>query len=664
MLKKILLLALLYILPQCNYSQASKANRYFERGDFLRAAVLYEEALTDQRSKEYLEKLADCFYNTYQYEKGIITLEALVKGDFEEEYKYISERYHFIYYQLLSATGDYEKALIQLQQYREKINAPVPDFEESKENVERFRLKRSDFTINKVAFNSSASDYGAIQKNDSIYFSSDRESKSTTKSYNWTHRPFLDLYAVLLDTVSDMTQEPKPLPAIINSKLHEGSLTFTAKGDTMYFSRSNQKKGKNVFNKLGENQVQLYRSHKSNGIWTKPTKLPFCQDQFNYQHPALSPDGKKLYFATDASGGYGSYDIVWVPINNDASYGAPINMGDVINTPNREQFPYVSEEGHLFFASNGHLGLGLLDLFVSEFKEDTFEIPSNLGTPINSRYDDFSLTYSEDNHGYFSSNRDAINDDIFTFEQVSNLFEKEYINLIKIVDSTNQKSVPSTQVILKNVLGETVYENSLDKESAFNINLVSGVYSVEIAAPGFGITLKELTITEENNDEHVLPITKLFDVDLTKLPGSLNGASKDVITKLLKDKTPPKILRINDTFYLDVPHIYFDFNKWDIREDSKILLNNLILKLTEYPTLKIRINSHTDSRGSAIFNQVLSEKRGQSTREYIVSVGGIDGSRISFKGFGKSKLLFECNESCTEKEHQKNRRSQFELVGY
>ena len=661
--KNILVYITFFITAFAAAQAPKKAERLFKKGDFINAAQLYEEALAVKNSKVILERLSDCYYNTYQYEKGLQAIKSVVEGAYDESDKKVDSRFNFMYYQLLSATGDYEKAVDQLVVYRRKMKQTLPDVSKSIEMVETFRLKKADFEIEKSNFNSEASDFAAVKLKDSVYFSSDRgELGFLQKDYKWTHRPFLDLYAVGLDSTNKGSGDAKPLPKIINSSLHEGSFTFTNDGSTMYFSRSNLVNGKRIFNEEDKNQIQLYVTKMVDGLWSEPKKLSFCSDNYNYQHPAVSPDGKTLYYSSDAPGSMGSYDIFSVGIEEGGSYGTPTNLGDKINTIDREQYPYVSEKGNLFFASNGHLGLGLLDIFGSELEQGEFTTPMNLGAPINSQFDDFSFAFGANREGYFSSNRDEANDDIFAFKQTGELFVREYVNSFVIKDSISGAAVPNVFVVLKNKDGKVVYENTLDEEGKFTANLLPGDYELELSSPGFETSTQQLIINKKNNDDHSFELKKLFDIDTITKNESVE--SKKVIADLLRDQRDPKVTEKDGKLYFDIPYIYFDYDKWDIRADSQILLNKLAAKIAEYPTVKIRIKSYTDDRGGDLYNQVLSEKRAQSSRDYLVNVGGIDSSRISFKGYGETSPLINCDHMCTDEEHEKNRRSQFEIIEY
>ena len=637
-----------------------KADRFFDSGDYIRASEIYEGELKKGNSKEILKKLSDCYFNIYRYEDGLRVMAPLVAGNFKETDKYYDNRYNFMYSQFLFATGDYEKAIDYLVLFKNNRGIKPPNKEEAKEEVETFRLKKSDFEIKKMAFNSDASDFGAVKLNDTVYFSSDRGDADGNR-YDWTHRAFLDIYKFPIGNKLEPLREPKPLPAIINSPWHEGSFCFSKDGNTLYISRSNMENGKAIFDKEKNNKVQLFISHKVNGKWQEPVKLPFNQDEYNYEHPVLSPDGKRLYFASDELGSVGGFDIYYVTVNDDGTYGTLRNLSSVINTENREQFPFIDDEGNLFFASNGHLGLGMLDVFVSRWVNGKFTKPINLGSPINSRYDDFSLRYYDDKNGFFTSNRDRDNDDIYSFEQTGEIFGREYINQFEVRDKDAMEYVPNASVKL--IFGEEmVYQNTLDSIAQFNINLVAGTYKVIADAPGFDELGQDVEVTEETNQKHIIYLTKNNEV--TDAISNRSEASKAVINELLKDTITPNIFAEGNKLYFDMAPIYFDFDQWEIREDSKKVLNELAYKLAKYPTLRIRINSHTDTRGTDMYNQVLSEKRAQSTRDYIAEVGNIDLDRLSFKGYGESKPITNCGDFCTEAQHQQNRRSEFEIVEY
>ena len=673
-------LAIIWILvwiTQLGFAQMKRANRYFEGGDYLSAAELYEDLWKKDKSKFILEKLSECYYNTFQYEKAISSLSLLVKGRFKEEDKYYDNKYNFMHYQFLSATGDYERAIDYLVLFKNNRGIEPPRKERAKDEVETFRLKKADYKVEKASFNSDAADFSAVKFKDSVFFVSDRASSS--KKYKWTHRPFLDIFSFKLGDKNKRASEISPVSSTLNSALHDGSFCFSKDGNTLYLSRSNVEEGKEIFDDTKNNNVQLYVTHKKNGKWEQPVKLPFNAVEYSFEHPALSPDEKRLYYSSNVLGSVGSYDLYYVTINDDGTYGSPKNLSYIINTENREQFPYISEEGHLFFSSNGHLGLGMLDVFVSEWVDGKFTKPINLGAPINSRYDDFAMQYYDARNGFFASNREHSNDDIYTFEQTGEIFIREYINQFEIRDKDTQEYVPNAEVSLV-YQDSIIYMNTLDSLGQFNNNLLAGPYVLKAKAPGYDEGEITLNIREENDQKHVLYLQhnpNASDVATWNIGNSTSSqksiediikdkpkASQDVIKELLADKNPPRIIAKGDKLYFDMPPIYFDFDRWEIRADSKKVLDNLGAKLQKYTSITIRITSHTDNRGTDRYNQVLSEKRAESTRNYLASQHGIQPDRMSFKGYGESRPLVNCDQNCTEQEHQLNRRSEFEIVKY
>ena len=402
MIHKITFIVMALFFVQVSFAQKrTRADRFFEKGDYINAANYYEEELKIERHKKTVEHLAVCYYNTFQYKKASLYLKQLIKGRYGEKDKTYNNQYNFKLYQVLSALGDYETGLDYLKLYKENLSASL-DKPESIEVIEEFKLKNPDYKVSKTKFNSDASDFGAVKFKDSIYFTSDRNTKQLFgKTYKWTHQPFLDIYAIKVDAKNDTVGHVKPLTKTINSKLHEGNFCFSTDGNTLFISRSNFTNGKKEFNDNSNNNIHIYKTTRVDSKWTELEKLPFNKNGFSYQHPALSPDGKKLYFSSDMEGGYGSFDLYYVNISVDGEMSTRINLGNTINTANREHFPFISQKGDLFFASNGHLGLGMLDNYVSELVDGVFTTPINLGVPINSQYDDFNLNYYNEDEGFF-----------------------------------------------------------------------------------------------------------------------------------------------------------------------------------------------------------------------------------------------------------------------
>ncbi len=675
MIKKITFIIISLIFVQLSFGQKkTRADRFFEKGDFINAAKYYEEELDKKRHKKAIENIAVCYYNIFEYRFASRYLKQLVKGKYSEKDKTYNNQYNFKLYQVLSALGDYETALDYFKLYKENQSISL-DPSESIEVIEAFKLKNSDYTIKKTQFNSDASDFGAIKFNDSVYFTSDRDNKQLLrKKYKWTHQSFLDIYTVKVNEDNDTIGSIKSLPKTVNSKLHEGNFCFTNDGNTLYISRSNYTNGKKEFNEQSANNIHLYKTTRVDGKWSKLEKLTFNKNGFSYQHPALSPDGKKLYFSSDIEGGYGSFDLYYVNIEVDGTHSIPVNLGKTINTENREHFPFISQEGNLFFASNGHLGLGMLDNFVSERVNDVFTKPINLGAPINSRYDDFSLNYYNAEEGFFSSNRNKKNDDIFKFTQTGEIFIREYINRFEVRDIETKAYIPNTAVVLKDKKGGEKYTNTLDSLAFFNINLLPDDYEFEAKNDAYIPKTLNVTVVEKQDQKHILYLKKVpppppidpieVVIDEKKIDKKLKEEDPKRF-ELLTDVEGPPVVEKDGKLFFQLEPIYFNFDKWDIRADSKKILDELAVKLERYPNIYLKISSHTDSRGTVRYNQFLSERRAESTRNYLALEGFVNARRMKFQGFGELDPMVSCPMmDCTDEEHQLNRRSEFEIVKY
>ncbi len=670
MIRNITLITALVLVQILFGQNKSRADRYFEKADYIKAAKYYEEELIGINHKKTVTRIATCYYNVFDYKMASLYLKKLVTGRFIESDKTYANQYNFMYYQMLSALGDYDLAFTYLKLYNDNLETVI-DQPKYLETIEEIKLKSPDFLITEVPFNSENSDFGAVKLKDSVYFTSDRKDSNTSrKTYKWTHRPFLDIYALKVNDKIDSVGIVSPLPKIINSKLHEGNFCFSKDGNTIYISRSNYTNGKKEFNADSSNNIHLYVSKKEKGVWTEPTKLPFNIKGYSYQHPALSPDGTRLYFSSNQEGGFGSFDIYYVTISG-ADYGTPINLGEQINTPNREHFPFIAEGNHLFFSSNGHLGLGMLDIFVSENKNDTLTTPINLGVPINSRYDDFNLNYYDNVNGFFASNRNNVNDDIFKFEQIGEIFLKEYVTIFEVRDKLTNKMIPNSKVSLFDKNNKKIYENTLTELASFNQNLFPDVYIFKAESEGYLANELRFRVIEQQDQGYILYLEKAEVIVDPVVIAEEEEKKKEEVTRqtavkksMLSDKKGPPIVEKDGKLVFKLEPIYFDYDMWNIRADSKKILDELAKKLERYPTVQLKINAHTDNRGTDRYNQILSEKRAESTRNYLALEGFVNACRLQFQGMGEGHPEINCNEKCSEKQHQLNRRSEFEIVKY
>lgn len=402
-----------------------KGDEYFEGYEYLKARDIYLKLYKrGLRSMELYKRLGDSYFKTAEYEEAAKWYKRL----FDEGFN-IEPEYYFRYGQSLKATGKVDKGNELIKKYYELIHDNVRLRQlQKKANIiydNDIQLEYSTYeldTLNKI--NTEYSEYSPYVYKDKLIFTSNGHKPTGYKNHLWNGMPFTDLYISRLKTPIEPTY-PKPLPGDLNSDYFEASVTFTKDLKTMYFSRTDYFNNKLNVDENDVNKLKIFRAELINGKWKVVEKLPFCSDNFTYSHPALSPDGKRLYFASDMPGTYGESDLWYVEIYEDNSYSYPQNLGPKINTSERESFPFVDKDNKLYFASDGQIGYGGLDIFTVEIKEDgTFGDVLNLGPPINTRKDDFSFYIDPDtNVGYFASNRDGGKgmDDIYAFTKTDYL---------------------------------------------------------------------------------------------------------------------------------------------------------------------------------------------------------------------------------------------------
>ena len=514
---------------------------------------------------------------------------------------------------------------------RSKLFAENPDYlDKIKENSWRFNVKDA-------GVNSKFSDYGSAFSGDRLVFTTARDTGGMfSRKMKWTGQAFSKLYASQVKVDGTMAK-PELFSKALNTKFNESSAVFTKDGKTMYFTRNNYTDGKKGKNNNNITLLKLYRATFDEIEWTDVEELEFSSDAYSVAHPALSPDDRTLYFASDMPGTLGQSDIYKVKVYTDGTFSKPENLGTAVNTEGKETFPFVSDENELYFASDGHPGLGGLDVFVAKIKEDgTFEPVENLGEPVNSKDDDFAFMIdSKSRNGFFSSNRPGEgSDDIYRFTETRKLTCEQVISG-NVTDEETGDFLGNSQVMLLDadfkVLGE-MYANEL------------GYYSFPVKCDAkYYLRANKLRYEPK---EISLFVPKEYGKTTVNLP--LDKRSKSF---KIGDDVGPK---------LGIRTIYFDLNKANIRPDAALELEKLYNLMLQNPNLKIEVRSHTDSRQSAKYNLKLSAKRALATVKWLVSKG-IAPERLSGKGFGESQLLNDCADGvpCSEAEHQRNRRSQF-----
>ncbi len=654
-MKQIFIIYLLSTL--CFFGQDNllkKADKLYKTASYSKAASMYKEILQQSpKNIEVLKKAADCYYFTSNFEEAKKLYSKFVTINYEN----IDEKYIFRYAQSLYATGDSTNGKKWMQEYLKEVPSTV--YKANLDKLENIKKKGSRFRIKNEVFNTKFSDFGVAYYNDKIIYSSPRERKGLfERNYTWTDQAYLDLYEISYKN-GIVGAEKKPFSTNLNSKLHEASVTFTNDGKTIYFTRNISEKGKRKKDNNNTTNLAIYKADLVEGEWKNITLLPFNSVNYSVMHPALNKDNTKLFFSSDMPGSIGSYDIFYVDIDANGNYGKPINLGNEINTKNREQFPYISSKGNLYFSSDGHVGFGLLDNFVSEYRNETFYVPQNLGLDANSAADDFSFIIDEEKSlGFFASNRpNGIgDDDVYSYTIDPKLQENEslvkpfeYFVEGKIVNKETNRPIEGAVIAIYNSAGEKISDLTLDEYGSYKLPLKPDTYIVKSTHPNYIPAEKTITVLDNGRPQNDALI-------------EMNPIPKTFLEKLMEEEGNPKLITDNGVLMFNLPEILFDYNKFDIKEEVKEPLNKLVDKLKRYPQINIEIGSHTDIRGKAVYNEYLSQQRANSTKQYLVE-NGIDSSRLTAKGFGENKPKVNCEDhKCSEEEHQINRRSEFLVI--
>lgn len=607
-----------------------RANSLFERRAYMDAAELYEQE--DPKSQEIYEKLGDCYY--YNAEMKLAALNYKILATHYSET--LKPSYIYKYTQALKGVGNFEEA----DKWQQKYYAATK--QHTIENIETevfFEALNSTidrpYIVKKLNANSEHSNFGTAFYLDTIVFSS---SKNNGNLYGWNKQPYLDLFKATPNDSGDL-ENIMPFSKNINTKMHESNAVFTKDGKTMYFTRNNYLDGKKGRDDKKITHLKIYKAEFINNEWTNITELPFNNDNYSTEHPALSPDEKQLYFSSDMPGSIGSFDLYVVNINSNGTYGAPKNLGEEINTELREQFPFVSSKNNLYFASDGHFGMGGLDIFKSEINSDSYSKPTNLSNIINSNLDDFAFIINEEKEiGYFSSNRDNSNgiDNIYSFTQLKKYYVK---GLIK--NKTNNALLPNATVTLIDSENNTVSEIMVGNDATYNLEInPNSTYSIRGSKKYYNPSTVEFSADAKGN----------INKNIALLLESYEDAEKKVVAE-------------NGKIQIKINPIFFDFDKWNIREDAALELNNVVEVMKKYPTMKIEVGAHTDCRGPEEYNLNLSHKRASSVLDYLISQG-ISTDNVKSVGYGESQPLNNCVKEgiCKEKEYDINRRCEFVIV--
>ncbi|WP_340202186.1 OmpA family protein [Ascidiimonas sp. W6] len=639
-MKKIVVLIFLisYSFANAQNATIARADKYFDKTFYSKAIPLYLEVLPKNKSPHLLKRLADAYYYNSKMPEAARYYKMLLDIHQDE----VGEDYFFKYSQSLMAQGKEEEAKNWMLKYAQKRDK-VSIYQEELAVLNEVKKLGNRFEMENLAINTPDSDFGAFPFGNSIVYATPRKKPGLfSKNYKWNGQAYLDLYVIeaseniVADSISSGFSEA------INSKLHESNAIFTQDGFTVYFTRNSETEDEDNISHL-----QIWKANFIDGVWTNAAPLPFNSDEYSIEHPALSPDEKYLFFSSDMPGSFGSFDIYGVEIKKDGSYGEPKNVGPKVNTDKREQFPFISSSNMLYFSSDGHTGMGLLDVFVSALKDGIYQNPVNVGLPVNSGYDDFSFYLDEATQiGYVASNRPGGkgDDDIYRIREVKELSIIAPIQFVEgeIKESDTGKPIGNVSMTVSDLDNNVINQLTASPEGDYRFKLEgNNTYKIKLEKPNYLNTEATLTLDDKRNKK----------------------VTKDFIMQSF-DQVDDDLVKIEDQLLIKVENIYFDFDKWDIRQDAKPILDGVVAKMNQYPKMNIEVGSHTDQRGSEEYNVYLSEKRAKSTMNYMVSKG-IDASRITYKGYGKAKTIVNCEEGniqCSPKQHQLNRRSEFVIL--
>jgi outer membrane protein OmpA-like peptidoglycan-associated protein/tetratricopeptide (TPR) repeat protein len=607
-------------------NSTKKADRLYDRLQFVKAAEEYLKLSDSELNSDYvITKLANCYYNLFETSEAEKWFKKIVNKNPDAELIYK-------YSQMLKANGKYKESNLWMNKFSEMkpYDSRAVSFKNTPNYIDKIINKGKRFNIQNLKINSEYSDFGATIYKNKLYFVSSRNEKATSRNYGWNDEPFLDIFS---STINDKGSHlPADLFDELNSKFHEGIVSFTPDGNTAYFTRESYYEDeyqKDSLNNTKYSQLYIYKATKLKDSWDTFESLEMNDVNFSNKNPMVSPDGKHLYFSSNMPGGFGLYDLYKAEIKDDGSLGKVENLGQKINTEGQEAFPFITGEYILYFSSDGHLGLGGLDVFYSKNVDDKWSNSKNVGIPVNSGADDFAFMIKEEN-GYVSSNRTGGvgKDDIYALKKIRPLCDLLLETIV--LDSKTNNPIETALTSVSDGVG-TINNSKTTNEKGLVEFMIECENDIKFV------------VSKEGYESKILDI-KLLDIDPPLLEVML-----DPIEELIVEEK------------VELSPIYFEFDKFNITNEGAFELDKLVAIMQKYPEMKIRVEAHTDNRGPSSYNLKLSENRAKSTAQYVISKG-IDENRISGVGKGENEPVIECSGSCSNEDHRTNRRSEFIIL--
>ena len=578
-----------------------QADQAWTKGDYYDAALLYKKAFTKEKNKakkaEIIFKVGEAYRMVNDSKNQEVWYAKAIKANYKNPEVFLR------YADALKLNSKYDEAIVQYQKYVAANPAdPRGDFGvRSSQQAQKWKDKPTRLKLENTAMiNTKYNDFGVTySKKDkrSILFTSSRQEAMGKNNDGGTGEKFQDLFEATVDKKGKWSS-PKPLLEPVNSNDNEGSACMDPNGNLLYFTRCEVEKGKYGI-------CQVWFTKRKGQTWEDPKLIPLAADSFTVGQPCLSADEQTLYFVSDMSGGQGGKDIWLTRWNKDKkSWGTPENLGGRINTEDDEMFPFITSDGTLYFSSKGHLGMGGLDIFSSKMSGSNWSEPQNLKYPTNSAADDFAYVLNEvaGDRGFLSSNREGGKggDDIYAWTLPPLVFTVSG----KVFDADTREPIAGASIELFGSDGSSIpfktdatgtYKFDLKPETSYKLSAIMSNY-----------------------------LNKYLEVSTVGLE-----QSKDFIGDF--DFALRSTLRA-----IELPEVYYDLAKWDLRPESMKALDGLVSVLKENPTIVIELGSHTDSRPIPMTNDTLSQRRAESVVKYLIK-SGIEAERLVARGYGASQ---------------------------
>ncbi|MGB0838535.1 MAG: OmpA family protein [Chitinophagales bacterium] len=632
-----------------------KANDYYEKRAYAKAAEWYQKALSrSDNLDDATIKIAHCY--------------RFLNNDVAAEHWYgkavqlsnIEPISWYYYGMALKGNGKYADAKVAFYKYIE-LNPEDTRAKHKIEACDQITFLKTDagvYAVEITNLNTQGAEFSPAFYNEGIVFASNQNLKYNKRDAERDEALFELFYAQLSGESPARFATPSNFKSKNDQDFHHSTVTFTDEGRTMYFTGNNPNAGDTQAGKA--HNLQIFKSYFKNNAWTSPYSFPYNGNGYSMGHPSITKDAQTIYFTSNIAGGYGGTDI-YACQKEGNKWGKPTNLGETINTAGDEMFPFIAEDGTLYFASDGLPGIGNLDLFSSRpISASSWEKPNNLRAPINSPQDDFGFIINADNsYGYFSSNRLAGKgaDDIYSFTMQQQSCQIKG----RVFDKSTGEGIKGAVLRLMTGAGqEAVFRTASDGRYIFEV-MPDRDYNIN-ATKEFYFT-QTLPISTKGRDcSAPLEQDIALDIELSKIP--------DIDTETGKLNTPIRIVSGGENSHPDLPlpdinHIYYDLDKHNIRPDAALELDKIVAFMQQNPELILELGAHTDTRGTGLYNQTLSERRAKSATDYIVGKG-VSIANITAIGYGEMYPINGCIDGvdCVEDQHQENRRTEFVITGY